>query len=202
MRAERALLRTGEYLVGRACLRLPRKIRDERCREWAAELPAILHDPQIRFAPRRAVRMLCYAADTLRATARRPSQAGHRPAACPAPLLGLLTIVGLWAMAWNTWNLVQSPGQWVNYVSVTWSVLLTAWPISQYVASTMRTTWLINISGMLAGLVVCSWAAAQAPGDWVNYILPVVLFLCLLALLLLRRWVPKRGHSAGRALAR
>jgi hypothetical protein len=68
MRAERALLRTGEYLVGRACRRLPPETRDERYREWAAELPAILHDPQIRLAPRRAVRMLGYAATTVLAT--------------------------------------------------------------------------------------------------------------------------------------
>ena len=72
MRAEQALLRIGEYLVGRACRRLPREIRDERCREWVAELPAILHDPEIRLAPHRAVRMLGYAADTVRATALAP----------------------------------------------------------------------------------------------------------------------------------
>ena len=48
MRGERQLLRIGEYVVGRACRRLPRDIREERYREWAAELPAILHDPQVR----------------------------------------------------------------------------------------------------------------------------------------------------------
>ena len=74
MRAERSLLRIGEYLVGRACRRLPREIRDERCREWAAELPAILRDPEIRLAPHRAVRMLGYAADTVRATALAPGR--------------------------------------------------------------------------------------------------------------------------------
>ena len=63
MRAERHLLRLSEYLVGRACQRLPKDIREESYREWAAELPAILHDRQIRLAPRRAVRMLGYAAD-------------------------------------------------------------------------------------------------------------------------------------------
>jgi hypothetical protein len=52
MRGERLLLRTGEYLVGRACQRLPPDIREERYREWSAELPAILHDPQVRPAPR------------------------------------------------------------------------------------------------------------------------------------------------------
>ena len=33
MRWERQLLRIGEYLVGRACRRLPGKVRDERYRE-------------------------------------------------------------------------------------------------------------------------------------------------------------------------
>ena len=69
MRGERALLRLGESLVGRACRRLPGPTRDDRYREWAAELPAILHDPEPRLAPYRAVRMLAYAADTLRGAA-------------------------------------------------------------------------------------------------------------------------------------
>ena len=51
MRGERQLLRLGEYLLRRACQRLPRGIRQERYREWAAELPAILQDPQIRHSP-------------------------------------------------------------------------------------------------------------------------------------------------------
>jgi hypothetical protein len=57
MRGERQLLRPGEYLVRRACQRLPQDIREERYREWTAELPVILRDPQIRLAPLRAVRM-------------------------------------------------------------------------------------------------------------------------------------------------
>ena len=92
MRAERALLRTGEYLVGRACRRLPPEIRDDRYREWAAELPAILHDPQIRLAPLRAVRMLL-AADHLRGPPWLPGQPGtaqgpprHRSSACSLSL--------------------------------------------------------------------------------------------------------------------
>ena len=72
MRGQRQLLRLGEYLVRRACRQLPQDVREERYQEWAAELPAILHDPQVRFALRRAVRMLGYAADTLRGTAMTP----------------------------------------------------------------------------------------------------------------------------------
>src|SRR5690349_13667662 len=32
-------------------LELPPDLREEQYREWAAELPAILHDPQARFGP-------------------------------------------------------------------------------------------------------------------------------------------------------
>lgn len=60
--------RIAEYLIHRACRRLPGDIRDERYREWAAELPAIRHDPGIRFAPRRSARALFYAAGTIRST--------------------------------------------------------------------------------------------------------------------------------------
>ena len=61
MRGERRLLRVGEYLIARACRHLPAGSRDERYREWAAELPAILADPEVRPAARRAARMLRYA---------------------------------------------------------------------------------------------------------------------------------------------
>jgi hypothetical protein len=74
MRAERQLLRVGEYLVGRACRRLPPGAREERFREWTAELPAILRDPQSRPAPLRAIRMLAYAADTARGAALEPAR--------------------------------------------------------------------------------------------------------------------------------
>jgi F-type H+-transporting ATPase subunit b len=88
MRAERQLLSIGEHLVSRACRRLPEDAREERYREWVAELPAILHDPQIRFAPRRAVRMLAYAADTARGAALTPARARRRTprmVVAPAP---------------------------------------------------------------------------------------------------------------------
>jgi hypothetical protein len=118
MRAERAVLRTGEYLVGRACRRLPLETRDQRYREWTAELPAILHDPQIRLAPHRAARMLGYAADTLRGSAMAPGPAPRRPGATLAAILGLLFVAALVVGAWGIWNTVQDPGHWVNYVRV------------------------------------------------------------------------------------
>jgi hypothetical protein len=73
MRGERWLLRVGEFLAGRAARHLPAAARDERYREWAAELPVILGDPEIKPAAARAARMLRFAADTLRGAALRPS---------------------------------------------------------------------------------------------------------------------------------
>jgi hypothetical protein len=69
MRGERCALRAGEYLVRRACRRLPARIRQEQYQEWLAELPVILHDRDAGPAPLRVVRMLAFAADTLRGTA-------------------------------------------------------------------------------------------------------------------------------------
>ncbi len=74
--------RICQRLIGAACRRLPEDMRAERYREWAAELPAILNDQNIRPGFRRAVRALAYSAG-LAWTARRLSRAGGdaRPAA-------------------------------------------------------------------------------------------------------------------------
>ncbi len=80
MRGERWLLRVGEFLVGRAAWHLPVTARDERYQEWAAELPVILGDPEIRPAAARAARMLWFAADTLRGAVLGPGPARRRGA--------------------------------------------------------------------------------------------------------------------------
>jgi hypothetical protein len=193
MKAERALLRTGEYLVGRACRGLPPTTRDRRYREWTAELPAILHDPQIGHAPLRAVRMLGYAADTLRGTAMMRGPGRRRASAIFTPVLGVIFAVALVTSAWSVWETVQAPGNWVNYVRVAWSLLLTAWPVSHYVRATARTTGLIFVSSCLAGIAVYIGDAVQAPGDWANYFwaasqfLFIVVFLCLVAYQAMKR---------------
>jgi hypothetical protein len=170
--AERQLLRLGEYLVRRACRRLPEDVREERYREWAAELPAILHDPQVRPAPRRAVRMLGYAADTLRGTARtslRARAARHMTAETAFYLP--LAVVGLALVASSIHDTVRAPGHGLNYVQLAWELLLVAWPISKLARSAEHTGILIALSGCLAGVVFYFWSAALAPGDWVNYFL-------------------------------
>ena len=131
MKGERRLLGIGEYLIGRACQRLPKGIREERHREWVAELPAILHDPQVRLASWRAVRMLGYAADTLRGTAMTHARARRRPPRMTA-LLCLLLVAGLVPVVWNIWTTVRTPGHALNYAQLTSSLLLVAFPISAH----------------------------------------------------------------------
>jgi DivIVA domain-containing protein len=108
MRGERRLLRVGEYLIGRACRHLPAEARDERYREWAAELPAILADPDVRPAARRAARMLRYASGTIRGTALTPGSArrvlAHAArAAPPFIVLGVVDYLLGWAKTPQDW---------------------------------------------------------------------------------------------------
>ena len=109
MKGERRLLRIGEYLIARACRHLPAEARDERYREWVAELPAILRDPGVRPAARRAARMLRYASGTIRGTALTPGSArrvmAHTArAAAPWIIAGLVVFL---------WRLAKTPQEWI-----------------------------------------------------------------------------------------
>lgn len=108
MRGERRLLRIGEYLIARACRHLPTEARDERYREWVAELPAILRDPGVRPAARRAARMLRYASGTIRGTALTPGRARHvlshtAGAAAPFLITGLVSYLRGWTKTPQEW---------------------------------------------------------------------------------------------------
>jgi hypothetical protein len=110
MRGERRLLRIGEYLIARACRHLPAEARDERYREWVAELPAILRDPGVRPAARRAARMLRYASGTIRGTALTPGSARRVMAhtagtAAPVIITCLVTYLQGWA---------KTPQEWID----------------------------------------------------------------------------------------
>jgi hypothetical protein len=206
MRGERQLLRLGEYLVRGASRRLPQEIREERYQEWAAELPAILHDPRLRLAPRRAVRMLGYAADTLRGSTVTAAETGSRNPRINAALnlaLVLLLVGQSVAVAFVIRSIVREPGNALNYLQLSWFLLLAAWAISRLVNSTLRTSGLLITCSNLAGAIVNSWNAAQAPGNWVNYFVTAVYFLfsllLLLFLVLLPRWLNRPGpgqHAA------
>ena len=195
MRGERQLLRLGEYLLRRACQRLPPDIRQERYREWAAELPAILQDPQIKHSPRRAVHMLAYAADAVRGAAMTPARARRRTSRMAA-LLCLVLVAGLITVAWEMWTIVQAPGQALNYAQLAWGLLLVAFPVSALARGVDRVTVRIGISGVLVGVAVSFWRAAQAPGDWVNYLVAGYQFLLLAWWLVSRRARARRHNSA------
>jgi hypothetical protein len=194
MRAERQLLRLGEYLVGRACQRLPRDLRAERYREWAAELPVILHDRRIRFASRRAARMLGYAADTFRAAALTDVRPWRRSPAMIALLRGLL-LTDLATVGLAIWVIAQAPGQPLNYLRLAWGLLLVAYPLTMLASSAVRTGTPILIGSNLLGVAVNLWDA-QAPrdsADWVSYCVAALLLVGLLAL-----WLASRRARARR----
>jgi hypothetical protein len=72
--------RTAEWLIHAACRQLPAELRAERCREWAAELPAILDDHSIRPPFRRTMRALTFSIGISRTTRQlsRSARAGSR----------------------------------------------------------------------------------------------------------------------------
>jgi hypothetical protein len=191
MRGEQQLLRLGEYLIGLACRGLPRETRDERCQEWVAELPAILLDPATRFAPRRAARMLRYAAGTFRGTLA-PGSHLRRPVDRWIALLSALIIFGAASTVNDIWGAVQAPGHWLNYVQLAWGLLQVALPVGLFARARLRTILLIAASGLLAGAVVNVSLVLQAPGDWVSYLGPVFFAAVLLGTLFLL--IGKRRH--------
>jgi hypothetical protein len=72
--------RIAEWLIRTACRRLPADVRAEQCREWTAELPAILDDQSIRPSFLRTLRALTFCLGISR-TARqlsRSARAGSR----------------------------------------------------------------------------------------------------------------------------
>jgi hypothetical protein len=60
--------RVAEWLIRAACHRLPADVRAERCREWTAELPAILSDESIRVSALRTLRALAFCVGISRTT--------------------------------------------------------------------------------------------------------------------------------------
>jgi hypothetical protein len=68
--------RIAAHIIRRASRRLNEDIRDERYREWMAELPAIRDDPDVRSDFVRALRTLSYASGVMR-SARSLNPAGR-----------------------------------------------------------------------------------------------------------------------------
>jgi hypothetical protein len=138
--------------------------------------------------------MLGYAADTVRGTALAHVRAGRRTPRMDSALK-LLLVIGLVSVAWGIWTIIRAPGHGLSYLQLAWAFLLLAFPVSMLVRSAVRVTVLIATGGLLAGLAVNLWHAAQAPGDWVNYLSVTYFLILLLAVWLARR--PGRGRHAG-----
>lgn len=64
----RPVQQIAELLIRASCRRLPEDERAERCREWSAELLAILDDTSVRLPVLRAVRAIRYSAGISRTT--------------------------------------------------------------------------------------------------------------------------------------
>jgi uncharacterized protein DUF4190 len=80
-----AAQRIAELLIRAACRRLPGDVREERRREWSAELLAILDDPGVRVAVLRGARALRYAAGICRSAGRLHRSALGASAAVTVP---------------------------------------------------------------------------------------------------------------------
>ncbi len=118
-----AAQRVAGYLLRRASGRLPAGLRDDRYREWSAELPAILRDPDIRFAFLRSARALRYAAGVARSTRGRPAVNAppadiRQPGIFPRPdgIFPAAASVAVWialiAIGTAFPAVVTSPGRW------------------------------------------------------------------------------------------
>jgi hypothetical protein len=72
--------RVAEWLIRTACRRLPADSRAEQCREWTAEVPAILDDQSIRSPFLRTLRALtfCIGISTTTRRLSRLARAGRR----------------------------------------------------------------------------------------------------------------------------
>ena len=110
--------RLAEHLIRRACRYLPDDTRDERYREWTAEVPAILHDPDIRFALLRPVRALRYAAGTISSARRTAGARWYQPDGRAAASAGLrlLLSVGIWIAGLALLTAFPPHGFWILVV--------------------------------------------------------------------------------------
>jgi DivIVA domain-containing protein len=123
VRGERSLLRIGGSLIGLASRLLPGGIRDERRREWTAELPAILEDPDTRLAAHRAARMLGYAAGAVWGSALKAGGARGRLTAVMAVVVGLFTAEVVTLAVRGILGAAKAPGDWVHYCLIVGGIL-------------------------------------------------------------------------------
>jgi hypothetical protein len=92
--------RIAEWLIRAACRRLPADVRAECCREWTAEVPAILDDQSIRPSFLRALRALSFCAGISMTTRRlsRPGRIGVAGRAVLGLIIYLVVVAGFIAV--------------------------------------------------------------------------------------------------------
>lgn len=105
------------YLIRRACRRLPDDIRDDRYREWAAELTAILDDPDIRLPPVRSARALGFAAGLCTSARLLSRPDGSGSSRLPRGVLLMAGAIIIWVAAVEVSSLYPLDGPW-GYVYV------------------------------------------------------------------------------------
>ena len=117
--------RLARHLIRRACRHLPGDSGEERYREWTAELPAILHDPGIRFTLGRSARGLRYAIGVYRSAHRLPRAAGipaqdtRQPAIFPRPdgVIPAMAAVILWITVLGLARAIPPGSPWMPPMS-------------------------------------------------------------------------------------
>jgi hypothetical protein len=171
--------RIAEGLIRASCRRLPEDERAEHCREWSAELPAILDDTSVRPPILRAVRALRYAAGVSRTTrylrrtggsAARARASGWRDGAIairPAPTGFRLTIgviawlVAVFAFVALARAFPQSPG-WPIIVGLALAVSFDAFCLVDIARASQ-----VRYLPKWAWVLIC---LAQTPGGGIVYL--------------------------------
>ena len=148
--------RIAERLIRASCRRLPGDLRAERCREWSAEVPAILHDQTIRSGVIRAMRALSYSVGVSTAT-RRLSRGDRRPRSTRTS-------------GWRDGAMHVRPGN----LAVRATIGLAAWLLTVFLAvSLLRafpTGWAVAISLVPAAGFAVFCLADLARADAVRYL--------------------------------
>jgi hypothetical protein len=109
--------RLAGYLIRRACRRLPEDMCDERYREWAAELAAILDEPHVRLPPVRAARALGFAAGICTSVRFLSRPDGGGSSRLPRGVLLAAGAIIIWVAAAEAASVYPLDGSWM-YVYV------------------------------------------------------------------------------------
>jgi hypothetical protein len=172
--------RIAERLIRTACGRLPADVRADRCREWAAELPAILDDQSIRLPILRSLRALTFGAGisrttrrlsrSARASSRRTARAQWRTGASATRtadvavrvLVGLLAWAAVAAIVITVVTTHPDPGGWPFLLLVSVGIVFDGFCLTD-IARAKQVRYLPK----WAWLVIC---LAQLPGGGIAYL--------------------------------